>query len=122
MPILPGALAPGAPRTAPSPMGASPAAPAAAMPDLGLQSRARGQVVIARKLLENALSSLGTDTDEGKKLLTALKALADVFTGSPSGGLLKNEVKALGASATPGLQPAGGMPMGGPTPMNIAGM
>lgn len=121
MPILPGALAPGAPSAAPSPMGAAPASPAETMPAAGIQARARMQVLFARKLLEQALSSLGTDTDEGKKLLTALKALADVFTGSPSGGMMKNEVKSLGASALGGPQPMG-VPMGGPTPNTIAGM
>jgi hypothetical protein len=75
--------------------------------------------VAARKVLESTVAILGSGSDEGKKVLTALKALAD-FGGDTAPGLLGAEHQAMGQAVTPvpgpGTPPPGGMPMRGPTP------
>lgn len=92
---------------------APPAAPVAPPQAAGLQSRARLMVLAARKALEQAVPILGVGSDDGKKIITALRALADV-TGEPSEGLVQAEVGALEQAVAP--VPGGGMPMAGPTP------
>ena len=82
--------------------------------------RARVQVVLARKLLEQAVPVLGAGSDEGKKILKALTTIADVFQGAPAGGIQQGEMKTLAAMAPSGPQPTpppmGGASMGGPVP------
>lgn len=70
-------------------------------------------VLAARKALEQAVPLLGAGTDDGKKVITALRALGDV-TGEPSEGLLAAEMGALSQAVQP--VPSGGLPMVGPTP------
>ena len=81
--------------------------------------RARTQVLVARKLLEQAVSVVGVGSPEGKDILKALSALAKVYEGAPGGGIQQSEMKSLAAQAPAGPQPPqqmGGAPMGGPTP------
>jgi hypothetical protein len=82
--------------------------------------RARVQVVLARKLLEQAVPVLGAGSDEGKKILKALTNIADIYQGAPAGGIQQAEMKSLASQAPAGPQPTpapmGGMGMGGPTP------
>jgi hypothetical protein len=94
--------------------GAPPAAPVAPAPDPGLEARARLMVMAARKALEQAVPILGAGSDDGKKVITALRALGDV-TGEAADGLLASEHQALG-QAVQAVPPGGGMPMTGPTP------
>ena len=96
----------------PMPM-APPAAPVEAAPNPGLEARARLMVLAARKALEQAVPILGAGSDDGKKIITALRALGDV-TGEATEGLLAAEHAALGQAVQP--VPAGGLPMQGPTP------
>jgi hypothetical protein len=81
--------------------------------------RARVQVVLARKLLEQAVPAVGAGTEEGKKILKALTNIADLYQGAPAGGIQQAELKSLAASAPAGPQPQqqqGGVSMGGPVP------
>lgn len=93
--------------------GAPPAAPVAPASNPGLEARARLMVLAARKALEQAVPILGAGSDDGKKIITALRALGDV-TGEATEGLLAAEHAALGQAVAP--VPSGGMPMQGPTP------
>lgn len=92
---------------------APPAAPVAPGPQAGLEARARLMVLAARKALEQAVPILGVGSDDGKKIITALRALADV-TGEPAEGLAQSEMAALNQAVAP--VPGGGLPMGGPVP------
>ena len=83
--------------------------------------KARVQVVLARKLLEQAVPVLGAGSDEGKKILKALSQLTDIYQGAPAGGIQQAELKSLASQAPAGPQPTpqpqpGGMAMGGPVP------
>jgi hypothetical protein len=81
--------------------------------------RARVQVVLARKLLEQAVPVVGAGSDEGKKILKALTNISDLYQGAPAGGIQQAELKSLAASAPAGPQPQqqqGGQSMGGPMP------
>lgn len=71
-------------------------------------------VIAARKALEQAVPILGASSDDGKKIITALRALGDV-TGEVSEGLLASELGALNQAVAP-VPAGGGMPMMGPTP------
>ncbi len=93
--------------------GAPPAAPVTAPPQAGLEARARLMVMAARKALEQAVPILGAGSDDGKKVITALRALGDV-TGEAQDGLLASEHAAMGQAVA--AVPPGGMPMTGPTP------
>ncbi len=78
------------------------------------------QVVLARKLLEQAVPTLGAGSEEGKKILKALVAISDLYQGAPAGGIQQAEMKSLASQAPAGPQPTpapmGGAPMGGPVP------
>jgi len=102
-PMDPGAAAPGAPTQAP--------------PALGLQAAAAAKVVDARKSLEAALVIFGSESEEGKALVTAIKALGSIFAGEalPAGG-------AMPGAGSPPSGPPSGAPMGGPTPGAQFGM
>ena len=82
--------------------------------------RARTQVLVARKLLEQAVSVVGVGSPEGKDILKALSSLSKVYEGAPGGGIQQSEMKSLASQAPAGPQPApqpmGGAPMGGPVP------
>lgn len=84
--------------------------------------RARVQVVLARKLLEQAVPVIGASSEEGKKVLKALTNLSDLYQGAPGGGIQQAELKALSSGAPSGPQPTpqpqqmGGATMGGPVP------
>ncbi len=94
--------------------GAPPAAPVQAGPNPGLEAKARLMVMAARKALEQAVPILGAGSDDGKKVITALRALGDV-TGEAAEGLLAAEHAALGQAVAP-VPGGGGMPMAGPMP------
>ncbi len=131
MPIeLPGMPAPadGAP---PSPPGGPSAAPMSNPTEQeGLKAQSRQGIQLAVKLLESTLLPFGTQSPEGKKILSAIRSLTALAgeTGGPD--LQQAEVKMLGAQAGPqdaGPKPPppgaggmpGGMPMGGPKPMGM---
>jgi hypothetical protein len=100
----------------------SPAAPAGPMPAEGAKARARFQVVMARKLLEQAVPVLGSEGEEGKAVLTCLKSLAGIYKGSGSEGLLDTEAARLRETATPTPTAAPtGLRFGGPRPLIAAG-
>jgi hypothetical protein len=101
-------------------MPATPAAPAAAPVAEGTKARARLTVIVARKALEMALAELGTDTEEGYKVLQALKPLADIYSGTASAGLEKSELSALAGQAAPGPMPTAPASAMGPQPQYVA--
>ena len=85
-------------------------------------AQARLRVLAARKVLETVVPMLGTDTDEGKDVLNALKALSK-FSGDTAGGLGQSELQSLSQAAQPvpkpagpGGPPPGGMPLRPPMP------
>lgn len=93
----------------------------------GLKAQAKQGIQLAIKLLEASLLPFGTQSPEGKKLMSAISGLTKI--GGESGGPDMNqaEVKMLAAKAGPqGAPPPpapggpggmpGGMPMGGPMP------
>jgi hypothetical protein len=93
----------------------------------GLKAQAKQGIQLAVKLLESTLLPFGTQSPEGKKILSAINSLTKI--GGESGGpdLNQAEVKMLAAKAGPqdagpgGPMPGGpggpaGMPMGGPMP------
>lgn len=122
------------PMPAPSPAegSATPAGPTAApmsnpTEQEGLKAQAKQGIQLAVKLLESTLLPFGTQSPEGKKILSAINSLTKI--GGESGGpdLNQAEVKLLAAKAGPqdagpgGPMPGGpggpaGMPMGGPMP------
>jgi hypothetical protein len=97
----------------------------------GLKAQARQGLQLAIKLLEASLLPFGTQSPEGKKILSAINSLTKI--GGESGGpdLKSAEVKMLaaqtgpqGAGPGPGGPPPpggapGGMPMMGPGPRPI---
>jgi hypothetical protein len=97
----------------------------------GLKAQARQGIQLAVKLLESTLLPFGTQSPEGKKILSAINSLTKL--GGETGGpdMQQAEVKMLGALAGPqdsGPKPPmpggpggmpGGMPMGGPKPMGM---
>lgn len=124
---------PGAPSQADAPA-TPPAGPSAApmsnpTEQEGLKAQARQGIQLAVKLLESTLLPFGTQSPEGKKILSAINSLTKI--GGETGGpdMQQAEVKMLGALAGPqdaGPKPPmpggpggmpGGMPMGGPKPM-----
>ena len=115
------------------PAGAPPAGPSASpmsnpTEQEGLKAQAMQGIQLAIKLLEASLLPFGTQSPEGKKILSAINGLSKM--SGPSGGpdLNQAEVKMLAAKAgpqgaggppPPGPPPGGmpgGMPMGGPMP------
>ena len=84
-------------------------------------AQARLRVLAARKVLETVVPILGTDTDEGKDVLNALKSLSK-FSGDTAAGLGQSELQSLSQAAQPVPRPAGpggpgpGMMLGGPRP------
>lgn len=126
------------PAPAPSPEGgpaAPPAGPSSApmsnpTEQEGLKAQAKQGIQLAVKLLESTLLPFGTQSPEGKKILSAINSLTKI--GGETGGPDMNqaEIKMLAAQAGPqGAGPApggpppggmpGGMPMGGPKPMGM---
>jgi len=100
------------------PGAAPPAAPVRPPQAAGLIAQARLRVLAARKLLESVVPILGSAGDDGKKVLTAVKALAD-FSGEQADGLLRSEHQAMGQAVAPVPPPGAppqGMPMRGPNP------
>lgn len=96
----------------------------------GLKAQAKQGIQLAVKLLESTLLPFGTQSPEGKKIISAINSLTKI--GGESGGpdLNQAEVKMLAAKAGPqdagpgGPMPGGpggpaGMPMGGPMPRPI---
>ncbi|HJR03489.1 MAG TPA: hypothetical protein VKA83_17765 [Methylomirabilota bacterium] len=92
------------------PSAAAPGAATQAPPALGLQAAASQKIVESRKALEAALVVFGSESEEGKALVAAIKALGSIFPGEPMGG--------AGAAGAP---PAG-VPLGGPKPGASFGM
>lgn len=135
MPIeLPGM--PGAPSGAegsPPPGGPSAAPMSNPTEQEGLKAQARQGIQLAVKLLESTLIPFGTQSPEGKKILSAITSLTKL--GGETGGpdMQNAEMKMLQAQVGPkdagpppgppggGMPPgmAGGMPMGGPKPMGM---
>jgi len=88
----------------------------------GLKAQARQGVQLAIKLLEASLLPFGTQSEEGKKILSSINGLAKIAGATGNPDLNQAEVKMLAAQAGPqdaGPPPAGGggMQMGGPSPM-----
>lgn len=89
----------------------------------GLKAQSRQGIQLAIKLLEASLLPFGTQSKEGKAILSSINKLAEIggATGSPD--LQQSEVKMLAANTGPqdaGGQSAGGpggMAMGGPSPI-----
>lgn len=120
------------PQPSPAESPATPAGPTAApmsnpTEQEGLKAQAKQGIQLAVKLLESTLLPFGTQSPEGKKILSAINSLTKI--GGESGGpdLNQAEVKMLAAKAGPqdagpgGPMPGGpggpaGMPMGGPMP------
>lgn len=48
---------------------------------MGMRATAAQKVVEARKILEGALVIFGSESEEGKGLVTAIKALGSIFHG-----------------------------------------
>ena len=102
---------------------APPAAPVRSQPpqQAGLVAKARLGALLARKLLEAAVPVLGSESEDGKAVLSALTALKRI-SGDTAPGLLQSETRALAGAATPvpaagpAGPPPGGMPMRGPAP------
>ena len=128
MPIeLPGA--PPSADAAPPPPGGPSAAPMSNPTEQeGLKAQARQGIQLAVQLLEQTLLPFGTQSDEGKAILSCINRLAKLGgeTGGPDMG--QAQIKMLAAAAGPqdaGPQPPppgampGGMPMGGPKPMGM---
>ena len=113
--------------------GASPAGPSASpmsnpTEQEGLKAQALQGIQLAIKLLESSLLPFGTQSPEGKKILSAINGLSKLG-GDPGGpDMNQAQVKLLSALAGPqgagapppppggGGPPGGGMPMGGPMP------
>lgn len=109
---------------------ASPAGPAAApmsnpTEQEGLKAQARQGLQLAVKLLEASLLPFGTQSPEGKKILSAINSITKLSGESGGPDLQQAEMKMLAAKAGPqdaGPKPPmpggmpGGMPMGGPQP------
>ena len=100
-------------------------------PHEGLKAQAVQGVQLAIKLLESTLLAFGSQSPEGKKVLSAINSLGKLG-GPPSGADMNQaEVKMLNAKVSPeniggGAPPMpppggapGGMPMGGPMPRGI---
>lgn len=113
----------------------------------GLKAQAMQGVQLAIKLLESSLLPFGTQSPEGKKILSTINALTKLAGGAGEGpDLGQAEVKLLAAKAgpqgaggpappapgpggpggpgggPPGMPPGmppGGMPMGGPMPRGL---
>jgi len=93
----------------------------------GLKAQALQGIQLAIKLLESSLLPFGTQSPEGKKILSAINGLAKLG-GDPGGpDMNQAQVKMLAAQAGPqgaGSPPPppqgggapGGMPMAGPMP------
>lgn len=94
----------------------------------GLKAQASQGIQLAIKLLESSLLPFGTQSPEGKKILSAINSLSKLG-GDPGGpDMNQAQVKMLSALAGPqgagappsppggGGPPGGGMPMGGPMP------
>jgi hypothetical protein len=95
----------------------------------GLKAQAMQGIQLAIKLLESALLPFGSQSPEGKKLLSAVNSLSKL--AGPGGGPDMNQaqVKMLNAKVSPAPvapppppgagAPGGGMPMGGPMPRGM---
>lgn len=88
----------------------------------GLKAQARQGVQLAIKLLEASLLPFGTQSEEGKKILSSITGLAKIAGATGSPDLNQAEVKMIAAQAGPqdagaGAPAGGGMPMGGPGPI-----
>lgn len=107
-----GPAAPGAPGSAP--MGAPMATPE---PAAGQHQAAIVNVQMAINMLEQALPILGSHTDEGQIVLTALKSLSKQFGETKSQELVPAELQMMMQSAQqPGGAPTGEGPAPTPTP------
>ncbi len=85
----------------------------------GLKAQSRQGLQLAIKLLEASLLPFGTQSKEGKAILSSINKLAEFAGATGSPDLQQAEVKMLGAQAGPqdaGGAP-GGMPMAGPGPI-----
>src|SRR5262245_45105337 len=96
---------PGAPPAPPAPPPMPPGTPPQAAPvglqQEGLKARAYLQTGIARKLLETALPTVGSASEEGKAIISALNALKKVAPTPGTSDLSDTEVDAL----RPGMAP-----------------
>lgn len=104
---------PGPPPAAPAPPEMPPGTPPQAAPQglvqEGLKARAYLQTGIARKLLETALPTVGSASEEGKAIISALSALKKVAPTPGDSDLTDTEVDALKPGMSPGPPPGGGM-------------
>ena len=123
MPEIPGM--PGG--DAPPPAGPSASPMSSPTEQEGIKAQALQGIQLAIKLLETSLLPFGTQSPEGKKILSAINGLAKLG-GEPGGPEMnQSQIKMLAAQAGPqgaGAPPPpspqggapGGMPMAGPMP------
>ena len=102
MAIMPGPQAPPQMAQPTDPGAAAPGAPAAPPSPMGMRAAAAQKVVESRKMLEGALVIFGSESEEGKALVTAIKALGSIFHGE--------------AGSVPSDNAPQSAPMGGPKP------
>jgi hypothetical protein len=85
----------------------------------GVMEGARVDCLLAQKKLEQALATFGSNSDEGKGILDAIRALSKAF-GKQEGDteqLMPAEIKQmLQGLPGPGAMPAGMKPPGGAPP------
>jgi len=93
------------------PGAAAPGAAPQAPPALGLKAAAGQKIAESRKMLEAALVIFGSESEEGKALVTAIKSLGSIFPG-----------EAMAADAGAAAAAPSGVPMGGPKPAAQFGM
>ena len=129
---------PSAPTPGPGGMPAGAAPMATPQPAQGEKQQGMISVTLAMDLLEQALPSIGSESEEGRTVLTCLSALSKKFGHSrpkseglvpaelmqmmqslPQAGGMSPEAKAMGQKPMqmPGMPPAGGPPGGQPAPM-----
>ena len=70
-------------------------------------------MLIARKLLEAAVPILGTESDDGKAVLSALSSLKRI-SGDTAPGLMQSEHKAMAGAVQPVPPPGPAGPPPGP--------
>lgn len=79
----------------------------------GLKAQAMQGVQLAIKLLEAAMLPFGSQSPEGKKLLSAVNSLSKIAGASGNPEMNEAEIKMLNAKVSPEPIPPGGGPGGG---------
>lgn len=87
----------------------------------GDQEVARANVLVALNHLEKQLPILGSDSDEGKALLSAISTLSKKFSGKKSEDLVPAELMQLLGSQPDAVKQQMMREMGGPTGPELGG-